>query len=289
MLKRIVVCTIALCFAVSAFADYISDREVAMALVRAKKDAEALSAFVKMAEGADLDAQKADALEQAAMCAHRMKNFDTAMELAKRIPVEAASKTVQMRLLQGNRKRQEVIERFKDEDFSVWPEKYAGDAFFIRGECYFSLKNGRAAEADLKRALENLGMGSNRDYARLTLAHNYRTNLQDDEKALELYLEGVEKSRDAYGWIRLTCITSAADILRRQGKTDEALQTLDRAKMDKPKGYWGVAFRQAYAEVYAAQGKKEEAVARMKQALETEGISAWQKNAIEKRLKELED
>jgi len=289
MLKRIVVLAVALSFGVSVWADYIADRQAAMKFVKAKKNEEALAAFTKMAEGKVSDAQKSDALEQAAMCAHRLKDFDKALELAKQIPIEPAAKTVRMRLLQGNRKRAEVIAEFKDVDFSAWPEKYAGEAFFIRGECYFSTRKGAKAEADLKKALENLGPGYNMDYARLTLAHNYRQNLKDDAKALATYREGVKKGHDAYGWISLTCTTSAAEILRKQQKYGEALDTLGQVNVAQmKKGYWAAAMRSAYAEVYAAQGKKAEAIAKMKEAAEIEGIAEWQKKRLDKKLKKLQ-
>lgn len=288
MLKRILVLAIVLSCSVSALGDYIADRQAAMKLVKAKKHKEAMAAFLKMAAGKVSEPQKSDALEQAAMCAHRLKQPEKAMKLAQQIPIEPASKTVQMRLLQGTRKRKEVIEKFKDEAIASWPEKYAGEAFFIRGECYFSLRKGTEAEADLKKALENLAKGYNWSYAQLTLGHNYRRNLKDDKKALEAYLEGTRKGHDAYGWLSLTCMTSAAAILRSQGKTDEALQALGKVNMGKATGYWGAAVRQAYAEIYAAQGKKAEAIAKMKQAAETKGVTKRQKASLEKALRALQ-
>ena len=55
--------------------------------------------------------------------------------------------------------------------------KAAGEAYYCRGRAYYDLKNGKAAEADLRKALENLPHGYARGLASLTLADNYRDNL----------------------------------------------------------------------------------------------------------------
>ena len=77
-------------------ADYLSDRKAAMELVQAGKHEDALSAFLKMADNTASHVQKSDALEQAAMRAQSLKRCDQALELARRIPLVPAAKTVQM-------------------------------------------------------------------------------------------------------------------------------------------------------------------------------------------------
>ena len=291
MLRRAIALAILLLFSVQARADYIADRKDAMELVRGREYEAALAAFTKMAEGTDRDRQKSDALEQAALCAHHLKRYREALELAQQIPLTPASKRVQMRIMHENRKRRELIDKFKDEDLGAWPEKDAGAAFFYRGEAYFSLKMGAAAEADLEGALENLGKGPLRGQAALTLAHNYRWNLPDDQAALNAYvrMQEIERTRDQWGWLYLTAVTAAADILRRQKKHDEALAMLGQVAVDKMgDGYWKVALLCAYGETRASQGQKAKALARFREALAVKGIADAQKAACQRRIEKLE-
>jgi tetratricopeptide (TPR) repeat protein len=243
-----------------------------------------------MAEATTNVAQKSDALEQAAMCAHRQKEHDRSMELARQIPLVPMSKTVQMRIMLENRKRTELIARFKDEDMSAWPEKAAGEAYYCRGRAYYDLKNGQAAEADLRKALENLPHGYARGLASLTLADNYRDNLKDDQQALEAYAyaHAIEEKRDRYGWMCFTSVASAAGVLRKQQRHDEALRMLGKVPVDKIRGYWRAAMLYQYGLTFAAQGKKAEALAKFNEALRVEGLRDFQKTECEKRIRELQ-
>ena len=123
----------------------------------------------------------------------------------------------------------------------------------------------------------------------MILAHNYNQVLKDKEEALETYRQGIEKGPRAYGWISLTSQSSAAVILREQGKTDEALKVLGSVDTSASIGYWGAAMREAYAESYFKQGKQAEAIATMKEAMEVEGVAAWQKTRLEKRLAAMQE
>ena len=143
MLKHIIPLAVVLSYSVPVHADYIADRSAAMELVRGRQYEEAMAAFAEMAEATTNERQKSDAFEQAAMCAHRLKQYDQAMELARRIPLAPTSKTVQMRLMLENGKARELILTFKDEDIGSWPEKEAGEAFCCRGRAYHKVKNGR--------------------------------------------------------------------------------------------------------------------------------------------------
>jgi hypothetical protein len=80
MLKKIAVFGIILALGVSVRADYPADRKAAMELVQAGKNEEALSAFTKLSQSAVEEAQKADAIEQAAMCARRPPTLIIAAE-----------------------------------------------------------------------------------------------------------------------------------------------------------------------------------------------------------------
>ena len=291
MFRQAILVAILLSSSIQVWADYIADRKAAMELVRGGKYEAALAAFTKMAQGTDSDRQKSDALEQAALCAHHLERYREAMELAQQIPLTPASRRVQMRIMHENGKRRELIDRFNDEDLGAWPERDAGAAFFYRGAAYFSLKMGPAAEADLKGALENLGKGYLRGQAALTLAHSYRRSSPDDEAALDAYvrMQEFERKRDQWGWLYLTAVTAAGDILRHQKKHDEALAMLGQVPVDKMGGgYWKAALLCAYGEIRASQGQKAKALARFREALAVKGIADAQKAACQRRIGELE-
>lgn len=288
MLKRIIALAVVLSCSAVVLADYPADRQAALELVKAGKDAEALAAFTKMADATALEGQKSDALEQAALCANRLKKYDEAVELAKRITPIQMSKAVQMCLMQENRKYDELIAAFKGEDISNWPDKAAGLAGCCRGRAYMLARDGKAAEADLKKAVETLGEGYVRDETRLLLGETYATLLNDDAQALATFTDGIAKSQDAYGWIRLTCITSSSGILARQKKFGEALAILGKVDSSAMKGVWKYNFILAYADVYAAQGQKAEAIAKLNEGLAGKDVAEWQKPMFEQRLKALQ-
>ena len=276
------------CCAFASRADYPGERVAAMDLVKAGNDEAALAAFLKMADGARGEAQKGDALEQAALCANRLKQYEQAMALAGRIPQAPLAQAVRMKLMLENGRGAELIAAFKDEDISHWPEKAAGRAFYYRGRAYSDRKNGQAAETDLRMALENLGEGDERDAARLTLARNYRDVLHDDRQALAVYMECINKGQYRYGWISLEAITAAAAIFRKQGRYDDALKVLEKVDVQGMTGNWKSTLLQAYAETFAAQGKKTDAIAMMKEARAVPGIQEWRIAACEKALKEMQ-
>jgi len=87
MRKRLITLAVVLACSAPVCADYIADRKAAMDLVKAGKNEEAMTAFIEMAETTTNAAQESDALEQAAMCAHRQKEHDQAMQLARQIPL----------------------------------------------------------------------------------------------------------------------------------------------------------------------------------------------------------
>ena len=290
MYKQIIAVAVILSFNVNSWADYPSDRKAAMELVKADKNEEALSAFDKMAKDTVDEAQKSDALEQAAMCASRLKKYDQAIELAGQIPLVPMAKTVQMRIMLDNGKGTEILAKFKDDAISDWPSQAAGEASYYRAVAYSQAKDGKNAEVDLKNALKNLAPGYTADQTRLTLADNYQNNLKDDQRALPAYLEAEEKATVAFGWIRLQSIVSASEIFRRQNRYDEAIQILDKAEVNNLNGYWRIAVLGAYGETLAShpQGKKAEAAGKFKEALAVKGITDAQKVAYEKRLAELQ-
>ena len=295
MIKSMVIIGIVLACCAGARADYLSDRKAALELVKGGKNDEALSLFTKMAASAASDLQKSDALEQAVGCANRLKQYDRALELAKAIPLPAVSKKCRMTLLSGNGKYGDLIAEFKAEDLVQWPESMRGEAFFIRGMAFFQLKDGPAAVADLQKSLEySRDTFTLRDIytpgiAWLRLGDTHRNLLKDDPKALEAYTEAIKLMNAGGGYYVMSAVRSAAQILCKQGKYDEAFEVF--GKIDHHKNLEGpqvVDFYCEYGETLASQGKKAEAIARFNKALGIRGATDAQKAACEKRIKELQ-
>jgi len=272
----------------SLFADYIADRKAAMMLVRKRKNQEAMEAFIKMSEGKVSEFQKSDALEQAINCAIKLKQYDKAMELTKQIPMPAMAKYCEMCVMSSQRKKKELIEKFKDEDFATWPDFLAGPAYRLRGGTYHSLRNGPAAEADLKIAIKYPIDKRNKAKTILTLASTYSTLLKNDDLAIET-LRKMYKTGDSHR----TCLAAAniANILIKQGKPEEALQELkkvDPTKLKKSATYYG-AYLCAKANALAAAGKKAEAEALYKEVLELKRLPGNLKKNCNEGLKKLQE
>lgn len=285
--KSILFAALVFACGLEAGADYISSRKAAAALAQSGKHQEALAAFSNLVAEAKSDFQKTDALEQAAFWAGILKQHDLALEFAQRIPIPAAAKNCRMKILRDTGKSKELIAEFKDERIADWPESLVGEGSFHRGAAYYSLKDGKAAEADLKTAANYLTDDTKAAAALLMLADNYRNNLQDDARALEAYAKVTEKLKGS-SYITLTAVISAAAIRRKQGKCEEALKTLQQADISKMGGTWLGTFLCAYGEIHEAQGKKAEALAKYKEAAAISGLPASQKDSYEKKVKALQ-
>lgn len=284
MLKKIVVIGMSIVFAVGVWADYPADRKAALDLAKAGKKDQALAAFIKLADTSTSDVQKSDALQQAVECVDNVKQYDRAMELAKKIPVAAISKTCQMQIMESSRKWNEIIENFKDEDIATWPDSVKGDAFLIRGTAYYNVqKDGKNAEEDLKKAVESLVNSNSKGVALNLLGDTYRNLLKDDSKALEAYRKTYSTEN-----VYKHCYSAigVATILKQQQKYDEALQELNKiltAEVTSP--FWRGRMMRAIGDVLAASGKKDEAIAKYNEALKLKDLPQEIKDECENSLK----
>ena len=284
MLNRLLTGVLVLAVCSAAFADYASDRNAAMELFRKRTFEEAQAAFMKIAEGDVTDAQKTEALEQAAECALQLKKYDEAMDLAKRVPLDANSKAAQMKILARQRKWKELVEAFKDEKIADWPPAIAGQGFQGRGLAYFSLRNGEAAQTDFTEALKYARSKFGQSDAWLNLGNTYRTLLEDDDQALDAYRKAVALQGESNSWLRYSALLQVATILREQGKFDEAHKALEIKTL--PEGVWAGRVRVARGEVFLAEGKTAEAAAAFRAAAATPNIPEgyvrdWTKRAEE--------
>jgi hypothetical protein len=99
------------------------------------------------------DLQQSHVLKQAAAAARSLKDDARAAELAARIPIEAERNSAEMLNLLAQRKPQEVIDRFGNEDLTKWPFWAAGEGYFARGRAYAAAGERVKAESDFKASL----------------------------------------------------------------------------------------------------------------------------------------
>lgn len=276
----------ALVFLAADAPDYIVDRKAAMSLMQSGKTEEALAAFQKLIDIAMTDLQKSDARQQAALCANSLKQYDQALELAKQIPMAPMSKFTQMQILSSARKWQELVDTFGGEDIGKWPDSLKGEAYFVRGDAHYTAKNGAAAESDLKQAADYLLNANSLGLCLNHLGDTYRDLLKDEPQAIEAY-------RRTYraGTIYKQCqaAISVAGILEGHQKYTEAVDELNRIDMDQVEApFWRGAMLRAFGHALAGAGRKDEAVAKYKAALEVKDLPEGIRKQYEKELKALQ-
>ncbi|MCH5377154.1 MAG: tetratricopeptide repeat protein, partial [Planctomycetes bacterium] len=270
-------------------ADYLQARRTASALMTSGSQAEALTAFTAMADGEVTDFQKSDALEQAAICARALKDFDRAMELADQIPLEAVAKTVRMHNLLAMRKPDQLIERFEDEDIGAWPFWTAGAAWFVRGRAFAETGDGPRAESDLQKALEFTTENRARLDIWLVLGGNRETNLKDDAAALQAFQQIALENRNNGSATYFRGVQGAARILSRQGKHDDALDTLRIVDVSGLRGYWYGAILLATGETLKAAGRSDEALAAYRKLVADDSVIPQHRDAAQQAIQTMRD
>jgi tetratricopeptide (TPR) repeat protein len=219
------------------------------------------------------------------------KDEDEAIrKMAVRTLVEPMVKN--MRVLLNGQKWQEMLYEFKDVDFADWQDKsMAGEALYLRGTAYSELKhgnqdNGAKAEKDLNMSLD---LSPNSD-ALLKLAENYQTNLKDEKKTLDAYLKyakdffGTRFDRDQCMLVAL----KASGILRKLGRSEEALKILETSNPKKVAGPYRMQTELAYLDTLVAMSRKADAIDECNKILKREELTSGEKDVLGKKLKELQ-
>ncbi len=284
MLKTMIglICVSGVCFA-AAEPNYLDARAAAAKL----KSEEALSAFISLADGPFSDAQKADALERASALALEQKQYDQALELAKKITVPAISKAVRMRVMSARREWEALIVQFKDENIDGWwPDYLNSEAFLNRGLAYAARGDGTNAVADLRKAADTTRNDSTRGFALNTMGNAYCGLLKEDARAIAAYRETYRTRND---YKRSTAAIAVAEILARQNKFDEALAELRANDLDKVvhPGRRG-SLLAASGDILVKQGNKAEAIAKYREAAGLKDLPTSTKAAYEKIVTALE-
>jgi hypothetical protein len=263
--------------------DYPTDRKAALELTAAGKNKEALEAFKKLAKEAPTESQRNDALDQATICAESLGQFDAGLTLARQITDAPLSKHCQMRLLVGNRQWQDTVTLFGAEDLSAWPESFRAQAYHLRGQAYFAIKDGPRAEADLSLAAQSLTSSNDKGLALVQLGDVYRTLLNDQTRAVDTYKK-VYDTENVYK--QCQAAIGIASVLRAQKKFDEALRELEsRLTADVTSSYWRVKMLGEMGRTLAEAGRKPEAIAKYREALAVKGVPEEFKSSFEDALK----
>ena len=119
------------------------------------------------------------------------------------------------------------------------------------------------------------------------MGSNRETNLQDDDAALEAYRQNFESAVTIGSADQFLSVQGAARVLARQGKFDEALVTLHRAKIDKISGFWRHSMLLALGDTLTAAGRSDEAMKALGDLLKDESVAAGHRREAEERIEHL--
>lgn len=265
--------------------DYLIRSRAASTLMRKRKYKDALAIYMTLnSDKKTTEFQKSDALQHAARCARNLKDYAEAEKVVQQIPIAAVAKTAQMENLLAQRKFDEVIKQFGEENFTEWPFWQIGAGAFARATAYVRIKAGDKAETDLQTALEYTVDSRMRTNILFTLGNNREINLQNENAALTAYRQNFEDAGEIGGADEFRSVIGAAQILRRQGKYDESLKTLHRAKIAKLKGYWRHALLLGVGETLSAANRKDEARKAFQEVLNDNSTSAGQQRAAREQI-----
>lgn len=243
-------------------ADYINDRRAAERLIDTGKLGEAFDVFVKLAnDPATSASQKEDALEQACLLAIQTRRLDQAKRLAETISNPVASKVCRMKILTAQGEWKGLVDQFKDEDLSVWPEAYIDIGYYQRGLAHSRLGDFQTAERDLKKAIEAANDDRHSQaIAAKELADAY-VGANNDENALKTFALARTFAKSSVLHLYYNAILERARLFMKLGKNEDAsreLATITLAQLhDHPA--WRFRFLRAWGDLRAAEGKPEEA------------------------------
>ncbi len=269
-------------------ADFTKDFQAAKNLYRVGKYAEAEDAFVKLIEQNSSPKGTEESLAYAAYSAEQQKKSDKAAEFAGKIKDKALNTLCRMKLLEIQKKWNDIISMSKDEDFGKWPENLIYDASVCRGNAYSVTKNLENAEKDFLAATKNTVELEKKAVAYQYLGNLYQNVSKDNQKALDAYGETIRLMSDPKpsmsGGILGKAVIARAKILASQGKGEEALSEMEKFKSIEAKDpHWSCMIQFTYGEIYEVLGKNTEALeSYRKAAAVVNGPEYFIKNANQK-------
>ena len=287
MLKRAMMAVFATGLTATGLADLPGDFGAALGLYHKKEYRQAHEALLKVADIAPTRKSKAQSLAYAALSLSRLKRYEQALELARKIEDQPVSVNCQMEVMLEHRKFKELIEAFKDENLSAWPDHIIHRGFYNRGTAYRRAgRNGQAAARDLEKAVEHSDTtGHFQERALNELGALYQA-LKDDAKALAAHRRVLAAGSKGL-YTHYGSGISAAGILLAQGKYGEALTELQKLDPLPPSGTWRFRTLEMRGDAYAGQGKKNEAIAKYREATQMKGMSQRYLDRVSSKLGKL--
>lgn len=290
-MKRTILLTAVILFgaSLSAAGDFSDDFQAAKKLLDERQYQPAHDAFVKLAESAPNARGKAPSLSFAAIALSRQDRFEEAFALAKTIESKPMAAYTQMTIMDENRKFQELVEAFKGEDIAAWPDAINYKGFYMRGRARTVARDNEGALSDYEQCAALAGSDMNIKLEAITQVASLHKALGKNAEALKLYrdvLAVYEKEPGRKGtWHYPHTLIGASSILVEERKCDEALALLAGFRLNDQKdkrNVWDFLILEARGDAYAGQGRKADALAAYREALEIETHEGYMKRVEQK-------
>ena len=239
-------------------ADFLEEYQVAMKL----NPEEAAPRFLALAEKSKGEA-KEKALFRAGENYIRSRKYAEADKIAMQIQ-GTSSKFLKMKILDTQRKYNELLELVQEENIDTWPDVLQFDAYQLRGTAFFRKGNPEKALADFRKTFPLAGNELQKASILNTCGQILVAQNKENEAVAEFRKVTELSSIRGYGQFNSAHI-SIANILLAKKQYDQALAELGKIPRAKS-GYWAYTPLLEEAKVLKLMGKNAEADAKSKEA-----------------------
>lgn len=242
----------------SLYADFLEEYQSAMKL----KPEEAAPRFVALAEKS-----KGEAKEKALCLAGenyiKIRKYAEADKIVAQIQ-GTPSKLLKMKVLDAQRKNDELLKLVQEEKIDTWPDALKFDAYQIRGTAFSRTGKHEEALADFRKAIPLTGDELQKASILNACGQVLVAQKKEDEAIAEFRKVMELSSIRGYGQSNFAYI-SIANIFLAKKQYDQALAELGKIPRAKS-GYWAYTPLLEEAKVLKLMGKTAEAEARTKEA-----------------------
>ena len=274
--------------------EFVQDYQSAIKLYNGGKYTEAEEAFVKLSEEKTSARGIDESLAYAAYSAEQQKKSDKAIEFAEKIKDKSLNAFCRMKLMEKQRKWDEMLVLTKDEDFEKWPDALIYSASFCRGSAYVETRNAENAKKDFLIAAKNTVDQVNKAYVYQALGNMYFSISKDTQKALDAYGEVVKlmteakKPSLARGLLQ-GALTSRARIFASQENGAEAVSDIEKLSRFEVKEPYVLCEIQLWnGQIYEIIGKNTEALESYRKASAIEKVPVDMVTEANQRIADLE-